>query len=104
MKSLRLSRLVRGGDDEVDEVGDGGPKLEAGISVWGEGEVIDGEMAFGEGTSGEGRFWMDMRWDCGISGVLCCEVLETDGVGGTEGVCSTDGVGVIADVDATEDR
>ena len=56
MKSLRLSRLVRGGDDEVDEVGDGGPKLEAGISVWGEGAVIDGETAFGEGTSGEGRF------------------------------------------------
>lgn len=47
---------------------------------------------------------MDIRCDWGISGVLCCEVLETDGVGGTEGVCGADGVGGIADVDATEGR
>ena len=39
VKSVRLSRDDMRGDDDADDVGDGGPKLDAGIKVWGEGEV-----------------------------------------------------------------
>lgn len=101
LKSDRLSRLVSGGDDDVDEVGDGGPKLEAGISVCGEGDAMDGEATLGEGIKGEGRFCMDIRWGFGISGVLGSE-FETDGVGGIEGVGGTEDVEGIAGVSGTE--
>ena len=103
MKSERLSRLVNGGDDDVDEVGEGGPKLDAGISVCGEGAVIDGEATLGEGIRGVGRFWIDIRCGLGISGVLGWG-LAIDGVGRTEGVDGTEDVKGTTGVDGTDGR
>ena len=59
VKSVRLSRDDMRGDDDADDVGDGGPKLDAGIKVCGEGEVellATGEAWFGGDTRGDGRF------------------------------------------------
>lgn len=97
LKSVRLIRLLSRGEDDADDAGDGGPKLEAGIGMCGEDVVIVGEVTPGDGIRGDGRFWMDIRCGLGISGDLGCDALDTDGVGGIEavngivGVVGTDG-------------
>lgn len=79
-------------------MGDGGPKLEAGMRVCGDGATTEGEATLEEGMSGEGRFCRDMRCVFGTSGEIGCEILEMLGVEGTEGVVG------IAGVDGTEGR
>lgn len=87
LKSVKLRRDDMRGEEDVDDVGDGGPKLEAGISVCGDGAVElpgTGEAWLGEGINGEGSVCSGVRRGLGMSGTGECVVTEAAGVGGTE--------------------
>lgn len=88
---MRLRRFARG-DDDADDVGEGGPKLDAGIRVCGEGATTEGEATLDGGISGEGRVCTDTRCDLETSGGKGDDVLDNAGVSGTEGVVAIAGV------------
>ena len=99
MKSVTLRREDMRGEDDVDDVGEGGPKLEDGINVCGDGEVellgmgevwLDRDAVSGGayddvgGANGEGRFCRDRRcaWGFCISGDVGDGEVTTGGVAG----------------------
>lgn len=64
LKSVRLKREDMRGEDEVDDVGEGGPKLDAGIKVCGEGDVellASGDALLEDGMRGDCRECKDIR-------------------------------------------
>lgn len=64
VKSCRLSIDIRG-EDDVDDGGDGGPRLDVGTRAWGEGAAVVGEprdCAKDEGGAvGGDSIWRDKR-------------------------------------------
>ena len=98
LNSDKLGRLAILGDDDVDDVGEGGPKLEAGMRVWTAGDVEllgTGDTWLEEGTRGEVSVCRGVRrgleksgesgWDVEDMGVDGIDVEDAEGIDELDG-------------------